>query len=90
MCHLCTDAVREHWPDLPEEDWYALLMGATCFPLGSGEETARQVKEMAEKSGCNVGMACAIADAETQAGMEEFGDKVDTECSPSGACETGL
>lgn len=61
MCRQCVDAVKTYWPDLREEQCAILLWGATCFPFGTGEQTAAQVKEMAEKSGCDLGKALAIA-----------------------------
>ena len=70
MCQLCIDAVKQYWPDLPEEDWSTLLMGTTAYPFVSGEETARQLKEMAEASGCDLGTAMAIVNEEMRQAME--------------------
>jgi hypothetical protein len=64
MCQQCVDVVREHWPDLPESEYGTLLLGATAFPFASADVVAEQVADMAKRSGCNVGLACAIADQE--------------------------
>ena len=72
MCKLCTDALDEHWPDLNEKERYALLINATAFPASDGETTARQVKEMAERSGCNLMKALHLAVEDLDKAMEEF------------------
>ena len=64
MCQQCVDALKQYWPDLPESQWWTLLFGGTCFPFGSGEQTAAQLRELAEKSGCDMERALAIADSE--------------------------
>ena len=64
MCQKCFDAVKRHWPDLPESQYDDLLMGATCFPCGGPEAVEAQVAELAQQSNCNLGYALAIADTE--------------------------
>ncbi len=71
MCQLCLDACKKYWPDLNDEDRSTLLMGATAFPFGCGEGIAAQLKDMAEKSGCDLGKALAIADEEMDAAVAE-------------------
>ncbi len=68
MCQQCVDAVRKHWPDLPEDQYGELLWGATAFPFACGEETANQVAEMAERSGQDLGLA--LADEDTDRAMK--------------------
>ena len=72
MCKQCTDALDKYWPDLDEKERYALLIGATAFPVSDGEVTARQVEEMAERSGCDLGKALRLADEDLAKAMEEF------------------
>ena len=43
MCQKCVDAVRLHYPQLPEKDYGSFLMGATCFPFGEPEQVAEQL-----------------------------------------------
>ena len=70
MCQKCVDAIKKYWPDLPEEDWRHLLWGATPYPCGSAEDVVQAIRQMAERSGCDVGLACAIADTELERDME--------------------
>ncbi len=69
MCQQCFDAIRHHWPDLPRKDYGRLLFEATSYPAGDGEQVARQVAEMAEKSGQCLEAAMAIADRELDEAM---------------------
>lgn len=70
MCQLCVDAIKQYWPNLPESDYGDLLMGATSYPFSYGEQTALEIKEMAEESGCDLGMAMAISDTKLVAAMK--------------------
>jgi len=72
MCQKCADAIKEYWPNLPEDKWGDLLMNCTCFPCGCGDDVAKQVKEMAEKSGQDLHKACCIACAEMDAAHEQY------------------
>ena len=71
MCQQCLDACRKYWPDLNDRDRSTLLMGATPYPFGCGRETAARLKDMAEKSGCDLGVALAIACEELDAAVAE-------------------
>jgi hypothetical protein len=70
MCQQCVDIVKKYWPDLPEDDYSALLMNGTAWPLGGPETIEPQVKRLAEESGQHLGKALAMADAECWAAME--------------------
>ena len=72
MCEKCAAAVKKYWPDLPDDQYGTLLYGATCFPFGSPEQVEQHLKEMAEKTNCNLDMALAIADIETEKAMQEI------------------
>ncbi len=71
MCQQCVDAVKKYWPDLPDDRYGDLLMSATSFPFGDADRVEREVREMAEQSGCDLGKAVAIADAELDATTEK-------------------
>ena len=75
MCQQCVDGVRQYWPTLPEEDFDTLLWQCTCYPAGGPEDVVPQLREMAEKSGCDFGKAMAIADAEIEAALKELRDR---------------
>jgi len=62
MCQECVDAVKEYWPELPQDQWGDLLMGATAYPYGGPEKIRTQLAEMAERSGRHLGKALALAD----------------------------
>ena len=64
MCDVCVDAVQQHWPDLTEHEQGSLLLGATCFPFGSAKQVEEELKRLAERTGCNLRAALALADAE--------------------------
>ena len=72
MCQLCVDAVRRYFPDVPDDDYGDFLMTATAFPCAGGEHVAKQLEEMAEKSGGDWRRAMAIADEEMEAAMLDF------------------
>ena len=74
MCQKCIDAVKKFWPDLPENQYSDLLWNITCFPFGDHNDVLSQVKEMAEKSGCNLDKAMAIANEQTKRAMSEITD----------------
>jgi hypothetical protein len=67
MCQKCYDAVKRHWPELPEEDYGALLMSATAFPLAGPDAIEKQLADLAQQTGCDVGKAIALVDAESSA-----------------------
>lgn len=49
MCQLCVDAIKTHLPDLPEDEWFKYLIDFTCFPFGTGEEVAEQIKDLVDE-----------------------------------------
>jgi hypothetical protein len=49
MCQKCLDAARRHFPDKTDEQRAGILIGATCFPFGSPEETDKQLAELAAR-----------------------------------------
>jgi hypothetical protein len=70
MCQLCVDAARRHYPELPDDEIGALLMGATAFPFASPEHVEKQLLEMRAKTDGSLGAALALADKETWEAME--------------------
>lgn len=72
MCQKCVEAVKKHWPKLPESQYSSLLLGCTAWPCAGPEETERQLKDMAIRSGQDLGMAMAIADTETREAMSQL------------------
>ena len=66
MCQACVDAIREHWPDLPEDEYGDLLYSATSYPAGDAEQVVAQIKEMAERSGRDLGVAIRLAVQDTE------------------------
>ena len=74
MCEKCVDAVKQYWPSLPENQYGNLLYGATSFPFGDHEQVCKQVKELAEQTGCNLDQAIAIACEEMDREMKAARD----------------
>lgn len=72
MCQQCVDALKKFWPNLPENRWMDLLMGATSFPAGCGEQVAKDLEEMAIKSGQDIEKAFTIACEELDAAMDDL------------------
>lgn len=76
MCKACSDLVREILPQVPDDQQYGLLMGATCFPFGGPELIAPQLREIARMFEAGylgedlVDGACAWADAQLSAEHE--------------------
>lgn len=64
MCKQCIEAVRKHWPDLPNDQYGDLLWCTTAFPFGGPEIVEPQLEEMARLSGCDLEKAKAIADSD--------------------------
>ena len=75
MCQTCVDAVRKYYPDLPEENYCDLLMGATCFPFGTPSKIAGQLARLRKKTDGSLQAALAFADAETEASMKKISKK---------------
>ena len=46
MCEKCVDALDKYWPDLSKEERDELLWDGTCYPFGSGEQVAAQLKDL--------------------------------------------
>ena len=80
MCQICVDAIKKYWPDLPEDKWGDFLMSCTCYPAGCGEQVAEQVKEMAEKSGCDLKRAMGIANQEMEEAMRACLENIHVIC----------
>jgi len=45
MCQQCLEACQRIYPDLPEDKYHDLLMGATAFPAGGPATIERQLQE---------------------------------------------
>ncbi len=43
MCQECLDAAKRHYPECDQIG--DLLMGATCFPMGTAADVDRQLAE---------------------------------------------
>jgi hypothetical protein len=43
MCLQCVEAVKEVFPDVPDEEYGDFLMGTTCFPFGDAEVVRMQL-----------------------------------------------
>ena len=71
MCQRCVEAVKRYWPDLPQGDYGRLLWSCTAFPAAKPETVEQQVRDMAERSGCDLGKAMKIVDEETNAAMAQ-------------------
>lgn len=69
MCQQCVDAVREHFPSLPDDEYGSFLNGATAFGFATADVVVQQVAEMAERSGGNPGLAMVMADEDTERQM---------------------
>jgi len=48
MCQGCLDAIERYFPDLDAAGANDLLWNYTCFPFGTAEQTARQLREHRE------------------------------------------
>lgn len=68
MCKRCLDAVKEIFPDVPDNEVGDFLFGCTCFPFGNPEHVRDQLVEM--KSKVTDWRECyALADAELTRAM---------------------
>jgi hypothetical protein len=74
MCKQCVEAVKKHWPDLPEDDYGTLLMSATAFPMADPDYIEEQVAKLARQTRCNLDFALRIADWETSYAMANMED----------------
>lgn len=50
MCQKCVDLVEKYYPSLPREQYGELLVGATCYPLGTPEEVEQNLIEALENT----------------------------------------
>ncbi len=72
MCQQCLDAVRTHWPNLPDEHINTLLMSATSFPFGESDKIEQQVSHLSRVTGQDLGFALRIADFDLRLAMQDF------------------
>ena len=72
MCQKCIDAVKKHYPDLPEKDWGDLLMSATAFPFGDPETIERQLAEAKANSDGTMEGAIAYANKQLDEAMKKI------------------
>jgi len=61
-CPRCNAALDAYWPYANAADRFALLIGATGFPLVDCETVRRQLKEAADETDWTVRQACARFD----------------------------
>ena len=66
MCQACVGAIQKYWPKLSEDEYSDLLYSATAYPAGDAEQVVAQIKEMAQRSGCNLGVAIRLAVEDTE------------------------
>ena len=71
MCQKCVDAVKLHYPQLPEKDYGEFLMGVTCFPFGEPEQVAEQLKTLKRNTDGSVGAAYAHSDRQMDIAMAQ-------------------
>lgn len=67
MCQRCVEAIQRHYPHLTEQEGGELLMGATCWPMGTPEMVEKQLIELKEKTDGTLVGALAYADKELMA-----------------------
>ena len=72
MCEQCVEAVEQHFPGISDLDRRDLLWGATAFPFCDPGTVERQLAEHVSAGATTVDEACARADMETEAAMEEM------------------
>lgn len=72
MCQACVEAVKRHYPQLPDKDYGGFLMAVTCFPFGDPERVDEQLATMKRNTDGSVGAAYAYADRETDMAMAGF------------------
>lgn len=71
MCRKCIKAVKKYFPKLKEsKDRAELLIGATCYPLGSAEDVTRQLRELVKNTDGTLQGALAYADAQMTRAMK--------------------
>jgi len=46
MCAGCLTAIKEVFPEIPENERGEFLMGATCFPFGDAEQVHEQLVDL--------------------------------------------
>jgi hypothetical protein len=72
MCQKCVEEVKLYYPHLPEKEYGAFLMGATCFPFGEPEQVARQLATMKRNTDGSVEAAYAYAERVMDMAMSGF------------------
>ena len=75
MCEKCVEAVRKHFPTVPDERIGELLWSSTAFPLAEPDVIDRQLAEMAGRGITAVDEACAFADEAMDRAMKEYRDE---------------
>ena len=70
MCQKCVDMRDRYYPHLSESDYGELLMGATCFPMGTPEMIEDQLVELKRETDGTLWGALAYADKKLAEDME--------------------
>jgi hypothetical protein len=69
MCQKCVDAVKEIYPDCPEEVMGDFLFSATAFPFGNGDLVRKQLLEAKSKGYSTYLEAISYANSKTSEAM---------------------
>lgn len=72
MCQVCLDAMKEIFPEVPELERGGFLLGTTCFPFGTGEQTRAQLLELRARMTTSDYHECyAIAESDLDEEVEQ-------------------
>ena len=68
MCQKCVDAARRYFPRVRKRDMGELLISCTSYPMGCGDDIARQLRNLSRRKACNgtLHSAMVIAEADMQ------------------------
>ena len=70
MCQQCLAACRKYYPDIPENEIQSFLMGATCYPFGSPDDVAADLKRAAANTDGTIQGAIAFVEEEIERAMD--------------------
>lgn len=72
MCQICVDAVKRHYPDVPDEEYGRFLMGTTCYPFGDGRLVEEQLVTAKRNTDGSIQAAYEYADMVMSCAMAGF------------------
>lgn len=70
MCLKCKKALDKYWPNITDEQKISVLWATTAYPFADADYTIKQIKDMAERSHGDVGLAYKLADEDMDRAME--------------------